>query len=259
MGFWPGGDRDGNPFVTTDITLQVADALRGSIIKCYYLEVRRLKRRLTFAGVDTLLTELENKLYTNLFIPGLKTSLTKEEILQTLEQIRQIIILQHNGLFLHMVNSLINKIEVFGLHFASLDIRQESSVHGKLFEALAEAKHILPGNYADLSEEEKIKVLSSVTQAADPDILKDPIHRDTLKSVGCVKTIQQFNGSEGCNRYVISQCNSALNAMEVYGLFLLGGWKQEEMNIDIVPLFETIDDLQACSRNNGNALYQPGL
>ncbi|HEV2830518.1 MAG TPA: phosphoenolpyruvate carboxylase, partial [Hanamia sp.] len=42
MGFWPGGDRDGNPFVNTDITLKVADALRGSIIKCYYMEVRKL-------------------------------------------------------------------------------------------------------------------------------------------------------------------------------------------------------------------------
>ncbi len=243
MGFWPGGDRDGNPFVTTDITLQVADALRGSIIKCYYMEVRRLKRRLTFAGVDTLLTELENKLYTNLFIPGLKTRLTKEEILQTLEQIRHIIIHQHNGLFLHTVNSLINKIEIFGLHFASLDIRQDSSVHGKLFETLAEMKHVLPGNYASVSDEEKIEILSSLNQTADPDILEDAIHRDTLKSVDCIKTIQQFNGPEGCNRYVISHCNSALNAMEVYGLFLLSGWKPEEMNIDIVPLFETIDDL----------------
>ncbi len=89
MGFWPGGDRDGNPFVTADTTLRVAEALRGSIIKCYYMEVRRLKRRLTFEGVEAPLQDLERKLYDNIFIPGLRTELTKEEILSTLTQIRE--------------------------------------------------------------------------------------------------------------------------------------------------------------------------
>ena len=243
MGFWPGGDRDGNPFVTADTTLQVADALRGSIIKCYYLEVRRLKRRLTFEGVDTLLSELEVKLYNNLFIPGVKTRLTNEEILNTLEQIRQIIIHQHNGLFLHTVDNLINKIEIFGLHFASLDIRQDSSVHGALYEALA--GKALPSHYSGFSDEEKLAAVLSINTVVEADQLEDPILRDTLKSITAIKTIQQFNGPEGCNRYIISHCTSALNAIEVFGLFLLNGWKHEDINIDIVPLFETIPDLQS--------------
>lgn len=247
MGFWPGGDRDGNPFVTSDITLQVANALRGGIIKCYYMDVRRLRRRLTFEGVDVLLADLENKLYNNLFIPGFKTTLTKEEILGTLEQIRQIIIHQHNGLFGHMINNLISKIEVFGMYFASLDIRQESTVHGKLLEAIAVNSDVLPAGYISLPDEEKIRILSTINTPVTAGSVTDPVHQDTLQTILAVKSIHQYNGEAGCNRYIISQCKSALNAMEVFGLFLLGGWKKEELNIDIIPLFETIDDLQVAA------------
>src|SRR5580704_13396033 len=98
MGFWPGGDRDGNPFVKAETTLRVAEALRGAIIKCYYLDVRRLKRRLTFKGVDVLIAELEVKLYNNIFIPNQRTDLSRDEILADLAQIREIIIYQHNSL-----------------------------------------------------------------------------------------------------------------------------------------------------------------
>jgi phosphoenolpyruvate carboxylase len=243
MGFWPGGDRDGNPNVTVDTTLKVADALRSSIIKCYYLDVRKLKRRLTFKGIDTILNELELKLYDNIFIPGNRTDLKKEEVLHYLSDIRKIIINEHNGLFLHLLDNLINKVQVFGLHFASLDVRQESSIHTAVLETINEKEHLLPDNYNDLKDEEKIQVLTNLNVAANPELYEDLV-KDTVESFTAIKTIQSFNGPQGCYRYIISQCGSALNMMEVYGLFLLGGWKKGELNVDIVPLFETIDDLK---------------
>lgn len=244
MGFWPGGDRDGNPFVTADTTLKVAEALRGGIIKCYYLDIRKLKRRLTFKGVDVILSELEKQLYTNIFIPGQRTMLTKEEILVSLNKIKEIIIYQHNGLFLHLINNLINKVHVFGLHFASLDIRQESSIHNIALEEIVSSNTLLLMDYHGLSVEKKIEFLTDDKEPLPDHDYKNELVNDTIKTIKAIKLIQAYNGETGCNRYIISQCNSSLNIFEVYGLFILGGWKKEEMNIDIVPLFETIEDLQ---------------
>lgn len=244
MGFWPGGDRDGNPFVKADTTLKVADALRGAAIKCYYLDVRKLKRRLTFKGVDRALLELEKKLYEHLFLPNPESSLSAGEIRQALEGIRTQLQQDHNGLFVSQVEHLITRVEIFGLHFATLDIRQESTVHGKALEEIASKTTALPSHYPHLSESEKMDVLVAISAPVDPAVLEGEVERDTLESVQAVKQIQHRNGEAGCNRYIISQCNSALNVLEVFGLFLLGGWRREELSVDIVPLFETIEDLK---------------
>jgi phosphoenolpyruvate carboxylase len=238
MGFWPGGDRDGNPFVKAATTLKVAQALRGSIIKCYYLEIRRIKRRLTFKGIDVILNDLEKQLYDNIFIPGYQTDLSVQYILDELNKIKEIIVYQHNGLFLHLINNLINKVNVFGLHFASLDVRQESTVHNTVLEAMHGEV------YSKLNSAEKIIFCTTAPEVNATNTYTDPLVQDTTDNLQGIKKIQQLNGEAGCNRYIISQCNSALNVLEVYGLFLSCGWKKENLSIDIVPLFETITDLQ---------------
>ena len=244
MGFWPGGDRDGNPFVKVDTTIKVAEALRKSIISCYYRDVRTLKRRLTFQGVKSALASLEEKLYNNLFIPGYEDNLTEEEIKCTLLQIREILIEQYNGLFLNMVDDLLNKVKIFGLYFASLDVRQDSSIHTQVIQEIAEKTAALPSNYKELTDEHKIAALLNINVKVDSLLIQDELAKDTLASIAAIKDIQKVNGEDGCHRYIISHSTSALSIMEVYGLFLMSSWEKEAISVDIVPLFETINDLQ---------------
>ncbi|MCU0429798.1 MAG: phosphoenolpyruvate carboxylase [Cytophagaceae bacterium] len=244
MGFWPGGDRDGNPFVNSEITLKVAEGLRSAIIKSYYIDVRRLKRRLTFKGVYPELVKLEEKLYNNLFIPGHKIDISKAQILKTLENVREILVNEHNSMFIYYLDRLMSKVEMFGLYFASLDVRQDSSVHTQLIDEIVKKTDVLPKNYGELSDSEKINALLKVKETVDPEIIENELLRDTLNTMAAIQKIQKFNGEEGCHRYIISHTTSALNVVEVYALMVMAGWKREKLSLGIVPLFETIDDLR---------------
>jgi len=263
MGFWPGGDRDGNPYVNAATTLKVAQALRQSVLKCYYLDIRKLKRRLTFKGVDVALAALEKKLYNHVFLSDNSVTISRQQILDALQSIKQSIVEEHNGLFVSLVDNLITRVQVFGLHFANLDIRQDSSIHEKLIETIVTNTHLLPKDYGGLTEEEKINALFKLQPLQNDVVIQDETEKDTLASVKVIAQIQQMNGEQGCHRYIISQTNSALNVVEVLAIFLLGGWKKENITVDIVPLFETIDDLKRAAdimeQLYGNAGYKAHL
>ena len=251
LGFWPGGDRDGNPFVNAATTIKVAQLLRSSSIVCYYRDVRKLKRKLTFGGVDTILNNLEARLYENVFRPEDSNPISSEEIIVSLTTIRQKLINEDHSLYLNRLESLLNKVKIFGTHFASLDIRQDSRVHHAVLMDLG----VLPTNYSSLSDADKIKLLGTIEGKINPADYTETITKDTIESIYAIQAVQEMNGEAGCHRYIISNCQTAVNVMELYALIRLCGMDQHISNIDIVPLFETIDDL-AASEKIMDTLYQ---
>ncbi|ETN95429.1 phosphoenolpyruvate carboxylase [Zhouia amylolytica] len=247
LGFWPGGDRDGNPFVTTEITLKVANRLRSTIIRNYYRDVRRLKRKITFNEVDVMISDLEARLYENIFKEEEKPTVTADEILKTLTTIKQILIKKHQSLYVDEISSMINKVKLFGLHFATLDIRQDSRVHHNVLsnivkESRAMGLDVFPKDYESLSEENQIEILSKVEGKLNPELFQDDMAKKTLASIYAVKTIQDMNGERGCNRYIISNNGSVINVLEAFAMIRLCDWSQP--NLDVIPLFETVDDLE---------------
>mgnify|MGYP003344053541 FL=1 len=134
IGFWPGGDRDGNPFVTSATTLQVAEHLRERIIRNYFNEVRQLKRRLTFKGVDEIVQRIEQRLIYNMQKRDTGYRFASE-LYNDLELARKVLIQDHDGLFADQLDEVLLKVRIFGFHFAGIEIRQHADKHTAIWRA----------------------------------------------------------------------------------------------------------------------------
>lgn len=251
LGFWPGGDRDGNPFVTTEITMQIADRLRTSILKCYYRDIRKLKRKLTFEQTQDIVVELESKIYRSVYYSDGDLFITTDELIERLSELRDIVKKSHQSLYLEDIEDLIGKVQLFGFYFATLDIRQNSKIHKSVFADIVEkvqltSDSILPGNYLSLSHSEKLKHASNAKASISIDQFTEPITIKTLESILAMRKIQELNGEQGANRYIISNNENALQVIETFAMIRMLGW--ENPTVDIIPLLEVIEDLRDAAK-----------
>lgn len=247
LGFWPGGDRDGNPFVTADVTKRVAEELHSAILKAYYNNLKSVRRRLSFRGVSEVLGKLSNELYAAIFR---NEKITAEDIIRRIDEAEKIVVEEHNSLFLDLLTDFRDRVRIFGTHFATLDVRQDSRIH----QAVIDEVFAKTSGNTEAGYEEKFSHLIQRSETVNPEDFEDVV-KDTLLTVTQISQIQQMNGTRGMNRYIISNSDAVKDVMNVYAFFKICGYRDEEINMDIVPLFETMEGL-ANAENVMSELYK---
>ena len=266
FGSWMGGDRDGNPNVTADVTKKVILFSRWQAAKLYEKELTKLIQDLSMKECSLKIKKIagnsfepyrvylrpirdkirltyqliEKHLNNNKSLNEKKLLTDKNEILKPLREVRESLNL---NLGQHIANGdlldLIRRVRCFGINLARLDIRQESSRHQKLISDVLNTKYKI--NFSSLSESKKINLLKLLIKQKKYFINNLKIkHKDNKEVWNTFKQISKE--PEQCmGAYVISMTSKASDILSVYFL-----QKQAETKnlLRVVPLFETLDDLK---------------
>lgn len=290
FGSWIGGDRDGNPSVTADVTWQTLNIQRKLVVREYQRCLAELFKHLSFS---TTIVDVTDELEASIQRDRLQVTLqrtpqwlnekepyrvkltymteklhnllddskkgTPERYSDVKELIHDLKIIDRSLRHHYAdyvadthIQKIIRQVELFGFHTATLDIRQHSQEHENAMTEILANMNIV-SNYAELEEEEKIKLLEELLN--DPRPLTSPYQEYSESTTECLnvyRTVfraQQEFGTQCITSYLISMTEAASDILEVMvfskevGLFRKEADGTVICTLQSVPLFETIDDL----------------
>ncbi|VOR81570.1 phosphoenolpyruvate carboxylase [Streptococcus pneumoniae] len=281
MGMWIGGDRDGNPFVTAKTLKQSALTQCEVIMNYYDKKIYQLYREFSLStsivNVSKQVREMarqskdnsiyrEKELYRRaLFdiqskIQATKTYLIEDEEVgtryETANDFYKDLIAIRDSLLENKGESLISgdfvellqAVEIFGFYLASIDMRQDSSVYEACVAELLKSAGI-HSRYSELSEEEKCDLLLKELEE-DPRILsathaeKSELLAKELAIFKTARILKDKLGDDVIRQTIISHATSLSDMLELAILLKeVGLVDTERARVQIVPLFETIEDL----------------
>jgi phosphoenolpyruvate carboxylase len=283
FGSWVGTDRDGNPFVTPETSLDAAEQVRLSILHYYHDACRRMlgwasfpcrNRRLesalgreingdmrrfpatrAFAAIDQPSELYRRKLRIMMWrlerteerAPGAYAA--PQEFTGELRKLEELLAAYPSPRIARLGPGRLRVAsQVFGFHGASLDFRTHSrATRGATEEILRRAKLPTEPGEARIKSIQRMLFQPAVRASFSADT------RRVLEEFRALRTIQVRNGEEAAHRYVLSMTSSAA---DVWDVLLLA--RQMELveprgrrllsHLDVIPLFETLDDLEAGPR-----------
>lgn len=277
FGTWVGGDMDGNPNVGADTVRAALAAQRAQILAAYRREIAQLERLLSqslsrvgvdaavlerLAGYRVRLPKAAAKLkarYADMPYRHLlslisarlaATAAERDDAYADVTEFRADLELIAASLRAHRgehagwlaLRQLLQRVDTFGFHLATLDLRQESGAHDQALAALLADPHWPQRNAA--ARRAGLAPLIAGAAPAAPDA---EAAASTLAVFRTVAEAKRHYGAQAIGPYIISMSRSAADVLAVLALARLAGCVGADGHVplDVAPLFETIADLQA--------------
>lgn len=280
-GSWVGGDRDGHPYVSAALTQGTLQAHRQAALQLLQSKLRHLGARISFSDLrntvpDCLLkgvTHLQSLLgnaaanalqrnphepwrqYANLLQLRIEATLTETAgRYHTASELLADLLILRNSLFETGAEAIYNDlvfpierhVQCFGFHLARLDVRQNSAFHEKAVEQLLVAAGFEDPSFSQWNESKRVDFLSRELQTNRPFVVPGTIAGPEADAVlACYRVLQAHianYGPDGIGALIVSMTRGLSDLLVV--LLFLREVGLLETPLQVVPLFETIDDLQ---------------